>query len=134
MPASIYGLANAEEKEILALAEITADGNGSGVDISAYEGVGRFVLQAKNTAGTTPGLACKLQHSEDDGDDDAYADVSGGAFTAATDAAYTPSAISLNVNNLKKYVRVVKDISGTSTPKYFASCVLVALRKYPDPS
>ena len=132
-PAMIYNLPDVVA--LLPLAEVAADANGSGVDISSYEGVVKFVAHTKATSGTTPTLGLKLQHSDDDGDADPYVDVSGGAFTQATDAdtsAAVLQSLSLQKNALRKYVRVAKDIGGTSTPKFLASVDLVAHTKYPS--
>jgi len=116
--------------ELLPLASVTGDGNGSGVNVSSLEGPVRVIAQIKNTAGTTPTMALKLQHSEDDGSTDTYADVTGGAFTGATDAAYTPNVLTLNANDLKKYVRVVKDIGGTSSPAFLVGVIAIGETKY----
>jgi hypothetical protein len=120
--------------EVIAIAplgEVTADGDGTGVDTSAFDGTMRFVFNAKNIAGTTPTLAGKLQHSDDDGGDDAYADITGGAFTGATDAAHALSTLDLDRNRVKKWVRFVDDIGGTSSPKFARYCDLLAFRKTP---
>lgn len=126
-PSMLNNLGNAHAVEILGLAQILADGNGTGVDISAYDGVGLFILDGVNVAGTNPTLAMKLQHSDDDSD---YADVTGGGFTGLTGAAHTAQALALNIGSLKKYVRVVKDIGGTDTPEYYAGVLMIAMKKY----
>lgn len=129
MSGGLYNAAvQAIAKKIL-VADITADGNGAGVDISKYEGFGQFVAEIKNIAGTTPTLALKLQHSDDDAAADPYADVTGGAFAAATDASNLEQALLLNLSSLKKYVRVAEDIGGTSSPRFFAAVVLFGFHK-----
>jgi hypothetical protein len=55
--------------------------------------------------------------------------VVGGGFASATDAANLFQTLTLNTNGLKKWVRVAKDIGGTSSPRFVASVVLVAFRK-----
>lgn len=128
MPTPIYNLPDV--LSILGLASVTADGNGSGVDISAYEGVLGFVQVCKNTAGTTPTMDNKLQHSEDNV---TFTDVTGGAFTQVTDAgssAQVTQKIEIQKNALKKYVRVAKDIGGTSTPAFNTAVILIAHKKY----
>jgi hypothetical protein len=116
------------------LAEITVDDtDDAGVSIAPYEGVLTFVLNAKATNGTSPTLDIKIQHSDDDGATDTYDDVSGGAFTRVTDAdtsAAVVQAITVDKNKLKKYVRVAKDIGGTSSPKFYAAVHLFAHSKY----
>lgn len=102
----------------------------TGVDISAYEGVLSFVLDATNRAGTTPTLAVKLQHNDvSTGGDSGWADVPSGAFTGLTDAAHSPQTIHLQKNALKKYVRSYRDIGGTSSPAYDTSVLMVAYKK-----
>lgn len=46
-------------------ANVTADGNTAGVDTLSLRGNGAVVLTARNTAGTSPTLAVKLQHTAD---------------------------------------------------------------------
>jgi len=133
-PAGILALTQAKAVKIAALAEISADGGIAGVDVSAYCGPALFILDAKNTAGTTPTLAAKLQHSSDNGSTDTWDDITDGGFTGLTDAAHDPQWILLNRNDLKKYVRVIYDIGGTSTPKYYASVTMIAQRQAPEPA
>ncbi len=44
---------------------MTADGNTAGVDMRAYNGKCLVAMSSLNTAGTTPTLALKMQHSQD---------------------------------------------------------------------
>jgi len=111
---------------------LTADAtNDTGVDTSAYDGALGFILDATNRAGTTPTLAVKLQHSDDNGVDDAFADITDGAFTGLTNAAHLPQVITLERNKVKKYVKTTRDIGGTSSPEYDVSVLMMAHRKYP---
>lgn len=50
---------------IQAPASITADGNSAAIDARSLAGHGAIVMTARNTAGTTPTLALKLQGSPD---------------------------------------------------------------------
>jgi hypothetical protein len=50
---------------IQAPAAISADGNSAGIDARNLKGQGAIVLMARNTAGSTPTLALKLQGSQD---------------------------------------------------------------------
>jgi len=108
--------------DLIPMADITASGNGTGVDISSFVGEGKFLLAAKNVAGTTPTLDVKLQDSPDNV---TFTDVSGGAFTQVTDAG-TKAAVSLTLNvqldALAKYVRAVKTIGGTNSPEFLVYC------------
>jgi hypothetical protein len=129
-PATIYALGDAHVVEILPEGEISATGDGTGVDVSGHEGVGLFILNMKNTAGGTPTLAVKLQHSDDDGDADPYTDVTAGAFTALAAAAYPPNVLKLNLSDCKRWVRPKRTLTGDTAPKYFGSVTLVAFKKY----
>ncbi len=120
---------------ITPLATISADDtDDTGTDISRYDGVLAFILNAKATAGTSPTLDVKLQHSDDaDGDPDTFDDVPSGAFTQVTSANSSAAVlhrIELQKNALKKYVRVAKDIGGTSSPAFIASVTMLGHKQY----
>lgn len=123
--------------QILPVAEIFVDGNGDGVDITKYEGWGAFVMDVKPIGGSDPTLALKLQHSDDDGDDDPYVDVPGGAFAVAAGAGDLPYASStnlfqtksLNLSSLRGWVRVVKTLGGSDTPDFFGNVVMFGFHK-----
>ena len=108
--------------DLVPMADITSSGNGTGVDISSFVGEGKFVLAAKNVAGTTPTLDVKLQDSPDN---TTFTDVAGGAFTQVTDA-NTKAAVTLTLNvqldALAKYVRAVKTVGGTNSPEFLVYC------------
>jgi len=99
----------------------TATLTGTAIDITDYEGVGLFVLNAAlATAGTTPTLNCKLQHSDTSGG--TYADVTGGAFTEVTDAAGNGvQVLKLNVSDLKAHVKLIGTIAGANASFDFAA-------------
>jgi hypothetical protein len=121
-----------QTKNLLANAQILASANGSGVDVSDLDGsVAVTCAVSAPVAGTNPTLDLKLQHSDDDGANDAYADVTGGAFAQVTSAA-SKQKLSLSVSGMKKYVRVVKTIGGTSSPQYYASVSMHGLKQYLD--
>lgn len=108
---------------------ITATGNGTGVDVTDFVGKIAIVLSAKNIAGTTPTLDVKLQ---DSADNSTFADVTGAVFTQVTDAgtkAATLEKISINVDSLRRYVRVVKTIGGTVSPEFSANCVALGVKQ-----
>jgi hypothetical protein len=72
---------------------------------------GSATLHVSAVSGTTPSLTVKLQHSDDDGVGDPWADVTGGAFAAKTEVGGEFIEFS---GTLKRYVRVVTTVSGTS--------------------
>ncbi len=117
-------------KNLLPVANVSATGNGTGVDLQQLEGQLAVVCDVANIDGTTPTLDLKLQHSDDDGSGDAYADVSGAAFTQVTTVASVQKMV-VQKSDLKRYVRVVKTLGGTSSPHYMASVKLFGINKYP---
>ncbi len=111
----LNALARAVGLVLAAAAQRTSTLTGTGIDVLDYEGVTLAVLNASAGTGTTPTLDVKLQHSDDDS---TYADVAGGTFTQVTDVAGTAGVqvLKVNVSDLKRYVRVIGTIAGT-TPR-----------------
>jgi hypothetical protein len=94
----------------------TAATNGSGVDNSASTAFGlQAYLHVFAFTGTS--VTVKLQHSNDDASTDPYADVTGGAFTAATAIGAQRIATS-NALTIKRWIRVVT--TGTFSNAQFA--------------
>lgn len=88
----------------------------NGTDVSAYDGPAQVILQSSaKTAGTAPTLNVKLQHS--DAISSGFADISGATFSEVTTADLT-AMIPLKMGELKKYIRAVGTIGGTSTPTF----------------
>lgn len=80
-------------------------------------------LQVFSFAGTD--VTVKLQHSHDNGGDDAFADITGGGFTQITSG---PTAQRIAVaagTEIKRYVRAVTTTSGGFTSLVFAAAVNV---------
>jgi hypothetical protein len=101
--------------------------NGTGVDMGAGSGPGftgpaNFGLQAylHVFAFTGTSVTVKLQESADNGVGDPWADVVGGAFTAATGATFERIATAANLT-VEKYLRVVT--TGVFTNAAFAVVV-----------
>jgi hypothetical protein len=119
----------AQVKDLLPVAAVTSDGNGSAVDLQGLTGEIAVILDVSApVAGTTPTMDVKLQHSVDGST--SWADVTGGGFAQVSDTA-SVQKISLNKDELRRYVRIVKDISGTDSPQYLMSAKIVGLLKYP---
>lgn len=106
------------------IASVDADADSTGVDLLDYEGEIAFLLDVGAVSGTTPTAALKLQESSDDS---TYTDISGGGFTSYTTVS-SKQKISLNSDNLKRYVRLNIDLGGT-LPVYLISCQAVAAKK-----
>lgn len=109
----------------LAPATRTTSANGTGVDVRNADDI-LFVLTNGTTSGTTPTLDVTV---EDSADNSSFAAVSGYAFTQVTAAiAGGSAALTLQVPKraVRRYVRAVATIAGT-TPS-FACAVLVQLK------
>ncbi len=98
--------------------------NGTGVDLAsaAFAGSSTFGLQAYLQVFSFTGTSCtvKLQESSDNGGADAFADVTGGAFTAVTGIT-TERIQTSRTQTVERYLRVVT--SGTFTECTFAVAV-----------
>ena len=98
----------------------TAATNGTGVDGTAATDFGlQAYLQVSAFTGTS--VTVKLQESSDNGSTDAYADVTGGGFTAVTAARTTQRIETARDLAVERYLRVVT--TGTFTVATF--CVVV---------
>ncbi len=93
--------------------------NGTGVDLTASTTFGlQAYLHVFAFAGTS--VTVKLQHSNDNGGGDPYADITGGAFTAVT-VAPASQRIANTTNPIKQWIRVVT--TGTFSNAVFAVVV-----------
>ena len=117
-----------QQLTLKAVAEVTSDTNGTGVDLLDYEGPIKILLDSGAGTGNADNtLDCKIQ---DSADNSSFADVSGATFTQVDDTAGgSRQAMSLNTNSLKRYIRLVMDVEGT-TPSFLVSCQAVAMKKY----
>ncbi len=123
----LNALAQATGVELAPAASRTSTLTGTGIDVLEYEGVALVLLNASAGTGTTPTLDVKLQHSDDDS---TYEDVTSGAFSQVTDAAETAGVkvMKLNVSDLKRYLRIVGTIAGT-TPSFDFGVEFVGITK-----
>jgi hypothetical protein len=123
----LNALAQATGVELAPAASRTSTLTGTGIDVLEYEGVALVLLNASAGTGTSPTLDVKLQHSDDDS---TYEDVTSGAFSQVTDAAETAGVkvMKLNVSDLKRYLRVVGTIAGT-TPSFDFGVEFVGITK-----
>ena len=123
----LNALAQATGVELAPAASRTSTLTGAGIDVLEYEGVALVLLNASAGTGTSPTLDVKLQHSDDDS---TYEDVTSGAFSQVTDAAETAGvkAMKLNVSDLKRYLRVVGTVAGT-TPSFDFGVEFVGITK-----
>lgn len=98
----------------------TAATNGTGVDFAASSAFGlQAYLQVFSFTGTS--VTVKLQESSDNGVGDAWADVTGGAFTAATGRTTQRIATANNLS-VERYLRAVT--TGTFSNAVFSLVVV----------
>lgn len=109
------------------VADLTASSTTtSSIDLQSYSGQLALVLDAHKVAGTNPTLNVKIQ---DSADDSSYADVSGAAFTQVTTADSVQKMV-LSKDGLRRYIKAVIAIGGTSSPEYLVSVKGLAVKKY----
>ena len=113
-------------KTLLAPAARTATTTGTGVNVSTYEGLAMVTLSVGTVTGTNPTWDVKIQ---DSADDSSYADVSGYTFAQAIAALTDPSTLKIDLRNVRKYIRAVGTIGGTSTPTFPCAVSLIASKK-----
>jgi hypothetical protein len=111
----LNALANAYHLLLAPPIDRTTTLTGTALDVQDYEGVALIVLNgAAATAGTTPTLNVKLQHSATTTTGD-FVDVTSAAFVEVTDVAGTAGVqtLKVNVSDLKRYIRVIGTIAGS---------------------
>jgi len=89
----------------------TADANGAGADLQGYQGVLKIVLDSGAGGGTTPTLDVKIQ---DSADNSTFADVLGKVFTQVTGASASIQSLAIDTRAVRRYIRAVLVIAGTS--------------------
>lgn len=115
-------------KDLKPNASVTTTTVSSAIDLDGLEGEILAMLDVSApVAGTTPGLAVKLTHCDTSGG--SYTDVTGGGFTAAA-SAQTSQSISLNKNDMKRFVKLSWTISGTDSPQYYVSSKILGMNRY----
>jgi len=90
---------------------VAADSNETGVDLQDYEGDITLILDAE-AGGSGVTYAVKVQDSSDNS---TFADVSGAAFTTTTANTALVESLTVNTDEIKRYARVVIDVTGTGT-------------------
>jgi hypothetical protein len=121
-------LARAEGATLFTPAARTATANGTGVDVTDFEGVAFALLTSAAGTGTSPTLDVKLQDSDDNS---TFADISGATFTQVTNAAASQQLKAIDLSAARKFVRAVATIAGTS-PSFTCAVALVGIKKYPS--
>ena len=109
---------------LLATTTITDVGDQTGVDLAGYEGDVQIILSG-TAAGSATDLTFRIEESADDS---TYTAVTGGTFTDIGNAAYK-EVITLNSNDLKRYVRL-SCTAKTGSPSSAVTCFGFGLKKY----
>ena len=104
---------------------VAADSNETGVDLQDYEGDITLILDAE-AGGSGVTYAVKVQDSSDNS---TFADVSGAAFTTTTANTALVESLVINTDEIKRYARVVIDVTGSS-PAGAVSVVGLGRKKY----
>lgn len=109
---------------LLATTTITATGNQTGVDLLEYDGDIQIIL-----AGTAAGAGADLTFRiEESSDNSTYTAVPGGTFAAIGNAA-SKQVITLNHDDLKRYIRL-SCTAETGTASSAVTCFGFGLKKY----
>ena len=109
---------------LLATTTITAVGDQTGVDLAGYEGDVQIILSG-TAAGASADLTFRIEESADNS---TFTAATGGTFTAIGNAAYK-EVITLNSNDLKRYIRL-SCTAETGTASSAVTCFGFGLQKY----
>jgi hypothetical protein len=104
--------------------------NGPGIDTKGYSEA--MICLAAGAFTATGTLDVKVQHSNDDGSGDAYADLTGAAFaqlTDSTDLAMKVGRLKLDGNGCKRYIRIVGVVATAAAP--YGVTVVLGGDQYP---
>lgn len=109
---------------LLATTTITGTGDQTGVDLAGYEGDVQIILTG-TAAGSGADLTFRIEESADNS---TFTAVTGGGFTAIGNAA-AKEVITLNSNDLKRYIRL-SCTAETGTASSVVTCLGFGLKKY----
>lgn len=111
---------------LAAAARLTATTTSAAVDVSDFTGNAKLVLNSSATEAADNTLDVKLTHCDTSGG--TYTDA-GVAFTQVVNSAASFQSLDFSVDGLKKYVKVVSTLGGT-TPAVTRSVSLIANKAY----
>ncbi len=109
---------------LLATTTITGTGDQTGVDLAGYEGDVQIILSG-TAAGAGADLTFRIEESDDN---TTFTAATGGGFTAIGNAA-AKQVITLNSNDLKRYIRL-SCTAETGTASSSVTCFGYGLKKY----
>jgi len=111
---------------------LTVDANGTGIDLQDYEGLGLVI--ANYSLGTDADELCTIT-LEDSADNSSFAAITAAvgatAFAAIVDDAAAADRCFgrvINVNQARRYLRAVVDVTGT-TPAFTGTVTFVGIKK-----
>ena len=121
-------LAQASVLRLIVAGTYTATETGTGVDVSALDGVAAAILDSSLGTDTDPTLNVKLQDCATVGG--AYEDIPGATFVEVDDTAGgSTQIISFDVSAAKAFVLAVGTIGGTGSPSFDFSVTLIGMAK-----
>lgn len=106
-------------------AAITVTTNGSGVDLSTYGNPGRRDIMAVLSAGAVVATGTYNVKVQESSDNVTFTDITGAAFAQFTG---NIGATTLFFNTMKRYVRIVATLGGTSPSAVVEVALLVEQR------
>lgn len=109
---------------LLATTTITGTGDQTGVDLAGYEGDVQIILSG-TAAGSGASLTFRIEESADNS---TFTAATGGTFTAIGNAA-AKQVITLNSNDLKRYIRL-SCTAETGDASSAVTCFGFGLKKY----
>ena len=111
---------------LMAAALLNSDGESAGVDIGAFDGWGRIILNSGATAAADNTADFSIEHSDDDVTYEPFTKVS---FDQVTNAGPSFQVASVNLSEMKRYARVKRVLGGTS-PEVIASALVCGGQQY----
>lgn len=121
-------LAHASVLRLIVAGTYTTTETGTGVDLSALEGIAVAILDSSAGADTDPTLNVKLQ--DDPAVGGTYADIPGATFVEVDDTVGgSTQIITFDVSAAKGFVRAVGTIGGTGSPTFDFSVTVVGIAK-----
>lgn len=115
-----------EVKTLLANVTVTATGVSSALDLSDFEGPVAVILDA-SAGGSGVTLAAKVTECATSGG--SYTDVTGGGFTTTAANTATKQTITLNTDEMMKFIKLSMTVAGGTGSGNVAASV-VGFKKY----
>lgn len=114
---------------VIAAQQATSTVTGSAVDIRDFIGTLKVTLSAgQATAGTSPTLDVKIQHSHTTTTGD-FVDYTGATYTQVTDASGAVfESVGIDARAARRYIRALCTIGGSNTPTFPLAVVAVGTK------